>query len=119
MTSSFKSISSFLLHRFSLIIIYNYATKEVCQPWINQFFIIRYPMAISGRSEVKITTGLEFLKDVCIDTHFVDRSRFIRMAQVIATNPTCIGFKHLRRYSDSCNRWIKGGGYRFRAYYSH
>lgn len=44
---------------------------------------------ISG--EIKITTGLEFLKDVCIDTHFVDRGRFVRMAQVIATNPTCIG----------------------------
>ncbi len=41
--------------------------------------------------EIKITTGLEFLKDVCVDTHFVDRSRFVRMAQVIATNPTCIG----------------------------
>ncbi|PWG79837.1 cyanophycinase [Pararcticibacter amylolyticus] len=41
--------------------------------------------------EVKITTGLEFLKDVCIDTHFVDRGRFVRMAQVVATNPTCIG----------------------------
>jgi cyanophycinase len=41
--------------------------------------------------EVRITTGLEFLKDVCIDTHFVDRGRFVRMAQVIATNPTCIG----------------------------
>ena len=41
--------------------------------------------------EIKITTGLEFLNDVCIDTHFVDRSRFVRMAQVIATNPTCIG----------------------------
>ena len=41
--------------------------------------------------EIKITTGLEFLKDVCIDTHFIDRNRFIRMAQVIATNPTCIG----------------------------
>jgi cyanophycinase len=41
--------------------------------------------------EVKITTGLEFLKDVCIDTHFVDRSRFVRMAQVVATNPTSIG----------------------------
>ncbi len=40
--------------------------------------------------EVKITTGLEFLKDVCIDTHFVDRGRFVRMAQVIATNPTSI-----------------------------
>ncbi|HYO20850.1 MAG TPA: cyanophycinase [Flavisolibacter sp.] len=41
--------------------------------------------------EIKITTGLEFLKDVCIDTHFVDRGRFVRMAQVIETNPTCIG----------------------------
>lgn len=49
-----------------------------------------------GRDEmiagnVKITTGLEFLKDVCIDTHFVDRGRFVRMAQVIATNPSIIG----------------------------
>jgi cyanophycinase len=44
---------------------------------------------ISG--QVKIAPGLKFLKDVCIDTHFVDRGRFVRMAQVIATNPTCIG----------------------------
>jgi cyanophycinase len=49
-----------------------------------------------GRDEmiagnVKVTTGLEFLRDVCVDTHFVDRGRFVRMAQVIATNPTCIG----------------------------
>jgi cyanophycinase len=53
------------------------------------------PMIISGNndinSEIKITTGLEFLKDVCIDTHFIKRGRFARMAQVIATNPTCIG----------------------------
>jgi cyanophycinase len=42
-------------------------------------------------SEIKVTTGLEFLKDVCIDTHFVHRGRFVRMAQVIVTNPTCIG----------------------------
>jgi len=41
--------------------------------------------------EIKVTTGLEFLKDVCVDTHFVDRSRMVRMAQVIASNPTCIG----------------------------
>jgi cyanophycinase len=41
--------------------------------------------------EIKVTTGLEFLKDVCIDTHFVDRSRFVRMAQVVETNPGCIG----------------------------
>jgi cyanophycinase len=56
------------------------------------------PMIYAGNKEVqqltgevKITIGLEFLKDICIDTHFVDRSRFVRMAQVIATNPTCIG----------------------------
>ncbi len=42
-------------------------------------------------SEIKITTGLEFLKDVCIDTHFVHRGRLVRLAQVIATNPTSIG----------------------------
>lgn len=41
--------------------------------------------------EIKLTTGLEFLKDVCIDTHFVHRGRFVRMAQVVVTNPTCIG----------------------------
>jgi cyanophycinase len=41
--------------------------------------------------EIKVTTGLEFLKDVCVDTHFSNRARFVRMAQVIVTNPTCIG----------------------------
>jgi cyanophycinase len=56
------------------------------------------PMIYAGNKEVeqiggeiKITTGLEFLKDVCIDTHFVNRGRFVRMAQVVATNPTCMG----------------------------
>jgi cyanophycinase len=56
------------------------------------------PMIFAGNQdvqqiagEIKITTGLEFLKDVCIDTHFVDRGRFVRMAQVVATNPTCVG----------------------------
>ncbi|TDH21560.1 cyanophycinase [Segetibacter sp. 3557_3] len=56
------------------------------------------PMIYAGNEEVqelggeiKVTTGLEFLKDVCIDTHFVHRGRFVRMAQVVVTNPTCIG----------------------------
>jgi cyanophycinase len=56
------------------------------------------PMIYAGNEEVqelggeiKVTTGLEFLKDVCVDTHFVNRGRFVRMAQVIVTNPTCIG----------------------------
>lgn len=56
------------------------------------------PMIYAGNEEVqqvsgeiKITTGLEFLRGVCIDTHFVHRSRFVRLAQVIATNPGCLG----------------------------
>jgi len=56
------------------------------------------PMIYAGNNEkqqiagaIKITVGLEFLKDVCVDTHFIDRGRFIRLAQVIGTNPTCIG----------------------------
>lgn len=56
------------------------------------------PMIYAGSEEVqeiggdiKVTTGLEFVRDVCIDTHFVHRGRFVRMAQVIVTNPTSIG----------------------------
>jgi cyanophycinase len=41
--------------------------------------------------EVKIALGMEFLKDVCVDTHFTKRGRFVRMAQVIVTNPSSIG----------------------------
>ncbi|KAA5547800.1 cyanophycinase [Adhaeribacter rhizoryzae] len=43
------------------------------------------------KGDVKVTTGLEFLKDVAIDTHFIARGRIVRMAQAIATNPGCIG----------------------------
>ncbi|WP_207429644.1 cyanophycinase [Pedobacter sp. SYSU D00535] len=81
---------------------------EIKQRYIREHFVIggtsagamamSTPMIYAGNKdvqqisgEIKITTGLEFLKDVCIDTHFVDRGRFVRMAQVIATNPTCIG----------------------------
>jgi cyanophycinase len=56
------------------------------------------PMIYAGNEEVqeiggqiKVTMGLEFMKDVCIDTHFVNRGRFVRMSQVIITNPTSIG----------------------------
>ncbi len=43
------------------------------------------------KGEVRITTGLEFLKDVAIDTHFIARGRMVRITQAIATNPGCIG----------------------------
>jgi cyanophycinase len=43
------------------------------------------------KGNIRITTGLEFLKNVAIDTHFIARGRIVRMAQAIATNPGCIG----------------------------
>ena len=56
------------------------------------------PMIYQGRNdagfrkdEIHITTGLQFLRDVAVDTHFVVRGRIVRMAQIIATNPGCIG----------------------------
>jgi cyanophycinase len=56
------------------------------------------PMIYTGQSDggfkkgdVYITTGLEFMRDVAIDTHFIARGRIWRMAQAIATNPQCIG----------------------------
>jgi cyanophycinase len=43
------------------------------------------------KGEVKITTGLGFIDDVIIDSHFEKRGRFGRLAQAIATNPAAIG----------------------------
>ena len=43
------------------------------------------------KGEVKITTGLGFMKEVIIDSHFVTRGRFGRLAEAVAGNPGCIG----------------------------
>lgn len=43
------------------------------------------------KGEVKITTGLGFIDDVIIDSHFEKRGRFGRLAQAVASNPSCIG----------------------------
>lgn len=43
------------------------------------------------KGEVKITTGLGFIGNVIIDSHFEKRGRFGRLAQAVATNPECIG----------------------------
>ena len=43
------------------------------------------------KGEVKMTTGLGFIGSVIIDSHFEKRGRFGRLAQAIATNPSCIG----------------------------
>ena len=43
------------------------------------------------KGQVKLTTGLAFVKDVIIDSHFDKRGRFLRLAQAVATNPQAIG----------------------------
>lgn len=43
------------------------------------------------KGEVKITTGLGFIDDVIIDSHFEKRGRFGRLVQAVATNPACVG----------------------------
>jgi cyanophycinase len=43
------------------------------------------------KGEVKITTGLGFVQNVIIDSHFDKRGRFMRLAQAVAANPGAIG----------------------------
>jgi cyanophycinase len=43
------------------------------------------------KGEVKMTAGLGFISSVIIDSHFEKRGRFGRLAQAVATNPSCIG----------------------------
>lgn len=61
--------------------------------------VLSTPMIFAGTGademiagKVKIITGFEFLRDVCIDTHFVARGRVTRLAQVIATNLSTVGW---------------------------
>lgn len=43
------------------------------------------------KGEVKLTTGLAFMKDVVFDSHFEKRGRFGRLAQAIISNPSTVG----------------------------
>lgn len=43
------------------------------------------------KGAVKITTGLGFIPDVIIDSHFEKRGRFGRLAQAVISNPGTIG----------------------------
>lgn len=43
------------------------------------------------KGELRITSGFSFIGGVIIDTHFIKRGRFGRLAQAVAINPSCIG----------------------------
>jgi len=60
--------------------------------------VMSNPMIYGGESheslmkgEVHITSGMGLIENVIIDTHFVKRGRFGRLAQSVAANPGCIG----------------------------
>lgn len=60
--------------------------------------VMSNPMIYGGESheslmkgEVHITTGMGLVENVIIDTHFIKRGRFGRLAQSVAANPGCIG----------------------------
>lgn len=43
------------------------------------------------KGQVKLTTGLAFMKDVIFDSHFEKRGRFGRLAQAVVSNPSAVG----------------------------
>lgn len=43
------------------------------------------------KDDIKIAKGLDFIQHVIIDTHFIKRGRFARLAHAVALNPSCIG----------------------------
>jgi cyanophycinase len=43
------------------------------------------------KDTVKLSSGLGFINHCIIDTHFVKRARFGRLAEALLMNPSCIG----------------------------
>jgi cyanophycinase len=43
------------------------------------------------QGSVRMSSGLRFISGCIIDTHFIKRGRFERLAQSLVMNPTCIG----------------------------
>lgn len=43
------------------------------------------------KEDIKIAKGFDFINHVIVDTHFIKRGRFARLAHAVALNPTCLG----------------------------
>lgn len=57
------------------------------------------------KGEIKITSGLGFIDDVVIDTHFVQRGRIGRLFNAVVTNPKVLGIG----LGEDTGLLIKGG----------
>lgn len=79
----------------------------ISERYINEDYVIAgtsagamamsYTMIIGGiatsfrEGDVEMASGLSFIDNVIIDTHFVERGRFGRLTQAVTANPGCIG----------------------------
>jgi len=43
------------------------------------------------KDDLQIGKGLELIQNVIVDTHFIQRGRFARLAQAVIQNPSCLG----------------------------
>ena len=43
------------------------------------------------KGDIKIAKGFDLIKNVIVDTHFIKRGRFARLAHAVTLNPTCLG----------------------------
>jgi cyanophycinase len=80
-----------LLHRFSTESFVVAGTSAGAMAMSNTMIYEGDAAKAHLKGEVKITTGLGFIDDVIFDSHFEKRGRFGRLAQAVASNPSCIG----------------------------
>lgn len=43
------------------------------------------------KEDIKISKGFNLIRDVIVDTHFIKRGRFARLAHAVTLNPSCLG----------------------------
>lgn len=43
------------------------------------------------KEDIRIEQGLDLISDVIVDTHFIKRGRFARLANAVTLNPACLG----------------------------
>ena len=43
------------------------------------------------KEDIKLDKGFDLIKNIIVDTHFIKRGRFARLAHAVALNPNCLG----------------------------
>ena len=43
------------------------------------------------KGDIKLAKGFDLIKNIIVDTHFIKRGRFARLAHAVALNPDCLG----------------------------